>query len=235
LARQPDGKLLAGGYFQYHDGQPRSEIERLNLDGSHDATFSSPLYAYALVRAIAVQPDGKLVVGGEFTSSEYANAVPGPARLVRLNADGSRDNTFPIGAGMGPGTQSTAYVNTLAIQPDGKIIVGGHFETVDMETQYHQLVRLFGSGINGVGELNGANTLLLLQDASTGLLALKAPPTHTGEALLQLHGVNGQVIHNDRVRLSGVPIPLPQDLRPGPYVASLTQGTQRLSVKVVVP
>jgi len=232
ITRQPDGKILVGGYFQYHNGQPRSAIERLNLDGTHDATFTSPLYAYALVRAIAVQADGKIIVGGEFTSSEYANAVPGPARLVRLNADGSRDNTFAIGSGIGPGSQLTSYVHTLALQPDGKILVGGYFETVDTETQYHQIVRLHGNSANGVEELGAASTLQVFRDPASGTLLVHADMA--GDAMLQLHGLNGQLVHGELVRMAGAPVRLQADVRQGLYLVSLVQDTRRLAVKVVV-
>ena len=235
LARQPDGKILVGGYFQYHNGQPRSAVERLNLDGTHDAAFTSPLYMYALVRAVAVQADGKLLVGGEFTSSEYANAVPGPARLVRLHADGSRDNSFAIGSGIGPGSQTTSYVHTIAVQPDSKILVGGYFETVDTETQYPQIVRLLDGNINGSEELDNASTLSVLLEPSTGNLFLQTTFGGTDDALLQLHGLNGQLVHSERVRMgSGALIPLQLGLRSGLYLVSLTQGDQRVAAKVVV-
>lgn len=235
LALQPDGKLLAGGYFQYHDGQARSAVERLNLDGTHDPGFTSPLYAYSVVRALAVQADGKILVGGEFTSTEYANAVPGPERLVRVLPDGTRDTSFGIGVGVGPGTQTTGYVHTLAVQPDSKILVGGHFETVDTETQFHQIVRLLDGSANDVDELTDAAALSVLQDLNTGGLFLRTSFGGTDDVLLQLHGPNGQLVHTERVRMgNGALIPLQVDLRCGLYLVSLTQGDQRVSAKVIL-
>jgi hypothetical protein len=126
-------------------------------------------------------------------------------------------------------------VNTLAVQPDGGIIVGGHFETVDTETQFHQLVRLFGNGAIGVEELRGPTVLAVLQEPSTGVVFLQPPGDLSGDALLQLHGLNGELVHQERVRASGALIPLAADVRPGLYLVSLTQGTRRLAAKVVLP
>jgi uncharacterized delta-60 repeat protein len=235
LARQPDGKLLVGGYFQYHNGQPRSAIVRMNTDGSNDPTFTSPLYAYALVRTIAIQSDGKLVVGGEFTASEYANAVPGPARLVRLNADGSRDNSFTIGSGIGQGTDITAYVHDLAIQADGKIIVGGHFQTVDTESAYHQLVRLLPDALTGIDEATGNDMLEARYDATSGLLWLSADVATKGAFQLVLHTSNGQLIRTGNVLMNGTtPISIPLLVPPGMYLLGVNNNEQFVRTKVVV-
>ncbi len=235
LARQPDGKLLVGGYFQYHNGQPRSAIVRLNVDGSNDPTFTSPLYPYALVRTIAVQPDGKLLVGGEFTSSEYANAVPGPARLVRLNADGSRDYSFTIGSGIGQGADLTAYVHDLAIQSDGKIIVGGHFQTVDTESAYHQLVRLLPDALTGIDETTGKDMLQARYDATSGLLWLSADDLTKGAFQLVLHASNGQLVRTGTVLMNGTtPMSIPMLLPPGMYLVGVSNNEQVVRTKVIV-
>ena len=74
---------------------------------------------YGAVRALAVQPDGKLLVGGYFAT------LGGEPRdqIGRLNADGTVDADF------NPGAEGT--VVALAVQPDGKIVVGGRFTTLD--------------------------------------------------------------------------------------------------------
>lgn len=120
LARQPDGKILVAGQFTSMNGVGRSGIARLNADGSVDPTFNHGAGTNDTVYAVALQPDGKVVIGGSFT------AVNGVAReyLARLNADGSLDTTFT-----GPNFADTTgwWVQSLALQPDGKILVGGDF------------------------------------------------------------------------------------------------------------
>ena len=79
--------------------------------------------ANGIVRAVAVQPDGKVLVGGSFTT------IGGQTRnfIARLNADGSADASF------NPGADSTVY--SLAVQPDGKVLVGGIFTTIGGQTR----------------------------------------------------------------------------------------------------
>ena len=120
LALQPDGKIIAAGSFGNYNGTGRSNIARLNADGSLDSTFNPGSGADDIVYAVLLQPDGKIVIGGAFTHYN------GTAReyLARLNADGSLDNSF-----VGPDFASTSgwWVQTLAMQADGKILVGGEF------------------------------------------------------------------------------------------------------------
>lgn len=114
---QADGKLIIGGSFSYVQGVDRRNLARLNADGSLDPTFDPGSGPNEFVAAISVQADGKLIVGGFFTS---VNGVERPG-LARLNADGSLDSSFA--------TDITAagYGNSLALQADGKVIVGGSF------------------------------------------------------------------------------------------------------------
>jgi uncharacterized delta-60 repeat protein len=117
LALQPDGKILVGGSFTEMGGQSRSHIGRLNADGSLDESFNPG--ASSPVNSIAVQSDGKILVGGHFSILGGLSRI----NIGRLNADGSLDTNFNPGV---TGLFSSS-VNSLAIQSDGKIIVGGEF------------------------------------------------------------------------------------------------------------
>src|SRR4030095_4178705 len=110
-------KILIGGLFTSYNGMPRSRIARLNNDGSLDATFNPGTGPDSDVFPLLVPPDRKILIGGRFTT------VSGRTRnrIGRLNSDGSVDLTF--GVGTGPNDQ----VNSIALQPDGKIIVAGNF------------------------------------------------------------------------------------------------------------
>lgn len=83
IALQPDGKILVGGFFGFHNGVSRNGIARLNPDGSLDLTFNPGSGANAEVNAISIQADGKIVIGGDFFSF---NGVP-RQRVARLNGD----------------------------------------------------------------------------------------------------------------------------------------------------
>ncbi len=122
IALQPDGKILVGGSFTAIGGQTRNSVARLNADGSIDGfqpNFASP---NMFVTSLLVQPDGKFLVTGTFSS---VNGTPRSAN-VRFNADGTIDATF-ANTNLGGGSPY------LAIQPDGKLIVeeGGYVVRVN--------------------------------------------------------------------------------------------------------
>jgi uncharacterized delta-60 repeat protein len=118
LALQADGSILAGGSFTVVGGVAHNYLARLNANGSVDNTYAPPMGAY--VYAIAVQSDGKHVIGGDNT------LVVGPSPryyCARLNANGTVDTTF--------GGTPNGHVLAIAIQSDGKIVLGGAFSTID--------------------------------------------------------------------------------------------------------
>lgn len=145
LTVQADDKILVGGNLDSYNGQAVANLLRLNADGTRDAGFSvGPLGLTAAgnptspnsgtPETILVQPDGKIVVGGLFAQVGGAPA----SNLVRLNADGTPDNTF-----LSTGTNGS--VRTLARQPDGKLLVGGLFTQVNGQAG-GGLVRLNADG-----------------------------------------------------------------------------------------
>jgi uncharacterized delta-60 repeat protein len=150
IAVQADDKILLAGYFESVAGQPRKGIARLNLDGTLDASFDSSVLGE--VFALAVQPNGKILVGGSFTS---LGGQPQKS-IGRLNADGSLDTSF------NPGPLSDLFeAFTLALQPDGKIFVGGVF------------TELGGQPRDGIGRLNPDGSLdTSFNSVARGVLAL---------------------------------------------------------------
>ncbi|HXN34643.1 MAG TPA: hypothetical protein VN877_00635, partial [Opitutaceae bacterium] len=124
---QPDGKILIGGYFtQLHpDGHPAAGsgyIARLNHDGSVDASFTPN--ANGAVRPMVLQPNGQVIIGGSFTTVQPTGGGTPLARnyAARLNADGTVDTVF------NPNANGVVYA--IAYQPNGQIIIGGSFTTV---------------------------------------------------------------------------------------------------------
>jgi uncharacterized delta-60 repeat protein/prepilin-type N-terminal cleavage/methylation domain-containing protein len=114
---QGDGKILAGGSFTAFNGLTINRIVRLNSDGSLDTSFNFGTGFNNIVNKISVQSDGKILVGGSFTTYQgVANNY-----IIRLNLDGSRDNSFNVGMGF------NNIVNTINVQSNGKILVGGLF------------------------------------------------------------------------------------------------------------
>lgn len=116
LLRQPDGKIIIGGQFTEFNGVSRNGIARLNANGSLDENFNPGAGTDAVVTALAIQADGKILVGGEF---KLSNGVY-ETKLIRLNIDATTDNSFVVPAVNGA-------VNDIAVQSNGKIIVVGSF------------------------------------------------------------------------------------------------------------
>lgn len=112
-----NGKIIIGGKFTNYNGINSNRIIRLNSDGTVDNTFNVGTGFNNTVLSITTQTDGKLIIGGDFTNY---NSTP-INRIIRLNIDGTIDNTFSIGTGF------NNSVKTSAIQSDGKIIIGGAF------------------------------------------------------------------------------------------------------------
>ena len=172
IAVQPDGKILIGGGMDDAFGRTYYfEMGRLDQNGNLDPTFSSG--PNGEVACIAVQPDGKVVIGGTFTTVNGANRV----RIARLNRDGSLDDGFVPSGGLA-GVSFYPVASAIALQLDGKVIVGGNFTTVNGTNQKY-IVRLFGNAPpqftslvplpNGTIELAGwaaTNAHLRLEDST---------------------------------------------------------------------
>jgi uncharacterized delta-60 repeat protein len=139
IVLQPDGKILIGGTFFNYDGTPRQQTARVNADGSLDAGFvpATPYTGFDQnVGALALQPDGKVLVGIRLFTFALRN------RIFRLNADGSADDSFPQDGTGFEYSNSASMINVLLLQPDESLIVGGQFEFAD-DLARLALARLF--------------------------------------------------------------------------------------------
>ena len=143
LAVQGDGKLLVGGAFSKVNNTNRVRIARLNANGTLDLSFNPGSGANGVVRAIAVQADNKILIGGDFTQVGSA----GHNHLARLNADGTVDTGFT------PSINNT--VSALAVQADGSILAGGSFTSVNGALR-NSIARLSSFGGNDLGFDSGA-------------------------------------------------------------------------------
>ena len=144
VASQADGKVLIGGAFSSVDGTNRTRIARLNANGNLDLTFNPGSGANGLVRAIVVQTNGQVVIAGDFTQVNGTNR----SRVARLNANGSLDLSYaPV---------FPSPVLTLALDASEKVLAGGSFTTVNSTNR------------NFVARLNTNGTLDLTFSPSNG-------------------------------------------------------------------
>jgi len=130
-----NGQSIIAGNFTRYRGVLRGRIAKINADESLDVTFASETGANELINTITLQSDGKILIGGNFTSYD---GIP-CNRIARLNADGSLDNTFNTGTGF------DNPVMAVAVQSDGKIIIGGNCDVFD-GTNCGKLIRLNADG-----------------------------------------------------------------------------------------
>jgi uncharacterized delta-60 repeat protein len=140
VAIQSDDKIIVGGDFTTYCGASRSRIVRLCTNGSIDNTFTigTGFNCWVGLNALAIQTDGKVVAGGNFTT--YSGVTRN--KIIRLCSNGAIDNTFVIGSGL---NLINGTVHSLAIQGDGKILVGGNFNTYSGVTR-NNIMRLCTNG-----------------------------------------------------------------------------------------
>jgi len=221
---QPDGKIIIGGEFTHYDGTARSGIARLNSDGSLDGSFTVGTGA-DLIYASAIQPDGKILIGGEFWSY---NGTPRDY-IARLNADGTLDGSFPTG-----GWGASSAVRAIAVQPDGRIIIGGSFSYYN-GTLRDKIARLNadgsvdGSFIVGTGANSSVNTIAIQPD---GRIIFGGSFTYyDGTAINRIARLHGDVsVGVDGVPSSGFTIfPNPSS---GLYILALGEASGTVQITV---
>ncbi len=135
IALQEDGKMIVGWAIVNYNWANIYRIVRLNTNGSIDTSFNVWLGFNNNIRSIAFQEDGKIILGGWFVVYNWTTTN----RIIRINPDGSRDNSFVIWSGF------NEQINMVAIQPDGKILVGGLFTGYNW-TLANRIARLNSNG-----------------------------------------------------------------------------------------
>lgn len=161
---QPDGKILfTGGWY----------LNRLLPDGSQDTDFvfgngtlDTVTFEGRDINAVALQPDGKIIIAGAFF--KYHDVSTNRYNIVRLNIDGTVDTTFN---GLGNGT-----INSIALQPDGKILIAGTFSYYD------------GVSRKSIARLNSDGSLDETFDPGSGVEGLSGAPSEVETISLQQDG-----------------------------------------------
>ena len=139
IAIQSDGRAVIGGVFLNARGTLVNRVIRLNNDGSVDGSYdlSGTVGADGIVHSVAIQDDGKILIGGAFLNARGTVVN----RMARLEADGVLDTTFNTGGTVG----IDAIIKDILVLSDGKIMIGGAFTTV-RGTAAQGLARLHTDG-----------------------------------------------------------------------------------------
>ena len=232
---QLDGRIVLGGSFTYFNNVAYNHLVRLNADGTLDTTFNVGVGTDDTVNALALQTDNRLVVAGAFT---HANGVS-RSRLTRLLPDGTVDPSINFGLG------ANNYISALAIQPDGKFVIGGGFTQYDGQSRSH-LARIFGGSMAGAGALtfltptfavdeNGTNALITVRrtGGTAGSVAIDfatANGTGTNPAIagVNFSNVTATITFPNGETFETVSVPVMQDFKITPDLeASLTLSNPR--------
>ena len=128
IGLQTDGKVLVAGH-DYNGADVDFALMRLNTDGTVDSTFGSTGLVTTSIGsmgeqpfAIAVQPDGRILVAG----NSRAGSANADFALVRYNSDGTLDNSFDGDGKLTTGiTTGNDEAYAMSLQPDGKIVLAG--------------------------------------------------------------------------------------------------------------
>jgi len=185
LTVQRDGKILLGGYFTTlqppinENPASHAHIARLNPNGTLDAEFYPRVEGN--VSAIAVQPDGAILVGGNFSAvwGRGANSAS-RSHFARFNSDGSLDDR--------PSPTLNSEVRAVAIQGDGKVVIGGHFTRAiapgaTIGLVRNRLARLDANGsLDANFELNPGGRILTSVTQADGRIVVGGTFTNIGGA-----------------------------------------------------
>ena len=134
VAVQPDGKVVSVGTTSTSAAGREFAVTRLNPDGTLDGGFGGDgrvVFNFNsggrddVARAVAVQPDGKIVVAGEAAVSNSGNF---DIATARLNPDGTFDTTFGNGGRVVTNLPDNRpdFGRAVGLQPDGRVVVAGY-------------------------------------------------------------------------------------------------------------
>lgn len=210
LAIQPDGKIVVAGSDSSSATGADFGLARYNTDGSLDLTFGAAgkvhtdFGSFSLITCIALQPDGKIVAGGDTTNTDTNTDFA----LARYNNDGSLDSSFGSGGKVVTDFfRQPDFVAGLALQPDGKIVLAGDVSTSTSPSsdaggfglaRYNKdgsLDSTFGSGGKVIteGELIAAHAVIIQPNGKIIAAGLAIRNRSNGDFALARYNSNGSL------------------------------------------
>jgi uncharacterized delta-60 repeat protein len=220
LAVQPDGNVLVGGYFATVSGTARTNMARLTTTGQLDATFTPPTTLTGAVTAMALQSNGRILVG----SGTGNDGSPTTTPLVRLLDTGASDPSF------GTTANPDNSVAALLVQPDGAAVVAGSFTTIGGQLAVG-VARLTTSGVLAASASNASSTFSVWPVPAHGLLHAIANADAQGA---ELRDGLGRVVWQQELRGAGEFTLATENLPAGVYVLRVQSANGIVARRVVI-
>ncbi len=155
--RQGDGKFVVIGDFVSYNGSTANHLVRINANGSIDSSFDAGAGPNIYIVTPHSLAGGKTLLFGSFGSNFTYNGAAVAGNIMRLKADGSRDDTFNVGSGFGSSVNAVIEIPDPESTGGYPILVGGGFTTYN------------GAAAPGIAALDGTGTPLADFDPGTGV------------------------------------------------------------------
>lgn len=238
------GKILIVGVFNTYNGNPYKNIVRLNLDGSVDTTFNPTISTNRVIKDVAIEANGKMVIAGEF-STFNGNTVD---KIIRLNVNGSIDSSFSSGTGLyddqSNGSNIFNNIQVLKRQNDGKIIVGGRFTAYNF-IGANCITRITPSIAGGqakggleyydsepqVEQNDILNQIKIFPNPSNGNFYINLGDENSNSSI-EIFSILGQKVFEKRdIATSAISI---SNISPGIYLVKLNKNDTIITQKIIV-
>jgi len=237
IARQPDGKIVVTAPCIYSTMGTVTQFctVRFNADFSSDTSFavgfqnispSPSTNGDSSANAIAIQPDGKIVVAGQCSS----NGTDARFCAARLLPDGNPDSTFGGATSLRTflgvnGTSAVDRVKRIALTPDGKIYLGG-----DCKLDVTNLFRACVARLNADGSIDQPFTGSAIKPLTLPQMSGGSTDDNVADMVVQ---ANGEFVFAGECKNASSTVVVPCALRMGaPNATQFTPGTYYLGAKV---
>lgn len=239
LALQTDGKILVAGnsfgsLIDVRGG--KFALVRYNSDGTLDNSWLSQTTVVndgGTGISVAIQQDGKAIVAG----ASYTNSmVQEDFAMVRYNTDGTLDNTFGFGGIVTTDFDGLERGHVIAIQPDGKIVVGGIEDDDDVIAIARYLSRL---NVGLVDFADQDKSVLIYPNPVQGEQVIEYTLAKDELLSIELYDDGGRLVKSfltNQPRAKGSQkelLKFDESLPTGNYLLALTSGSKSVSIRVV--
>ncbi len=166
---QRDGKIIAAGVGGYNNNTKPFRLARYNTDGSRDSSFGNNGFAggneLSQILGVAIQPDDAIIAFGSLISE---------ARIARYKKNGSIDSSFGTNGIVVVNIGKTDVPADIALQPDGRIVLGGYIINADNEARQFFLLRYLPDGSLDKTFADGGMKIVGTANGMKGLATLNA-------------------------------------------------------------